>query len=158
MGVSSQPRVSIVKLEGLGGFAAHATMRLDLNKSSRKLCGNTGAPNLRLDRVFESGLYTWQLHPPLRSALRLDPMPKSICVYLHDADPAIDSFRFRISRDEAHHRVERLHAARWIRSNAIQLKPPPDWIPQTRHTGLFGEVWRVKSSDHFLVWQMEKIL
>lgn len=84
-------------------------------------------------------------------------MPKSICVYLHDANPAVDPAHFRISRDEAHHRVQRLNAARWLNPNAIQLKPPPDWIPPVHHTGLFAEVWRIRPSDHYLVWQMSKI-
>lgn len=84
-------------------------------------------------------------------------MPKSICVYLHDADPAIDAHHFRVSRDEAHHRVDRLNAAYWLSPTAIQLKPPPDWIPPTQHTGLFGETWRIRSSAHYLVWQMVPI-
>lgn len=84
-------------------------------------------------------------------------MSKNICVYLHDADPTQESFRFRISRDDARHRVDILNVAYWLSRNAIQLKPPPDWIAPTKHTGLFGETWRIRPSAHYLVWQMVPI-
>lgn len=83
-------------------------------------------------------------------------MHRSIHVYAHDADPATDQPAYFISPHEA---LERLQAGyvRVIAPQRLQLKPPPDWIAPTKHTGLFGEVWRIRSSAHYLVWQMVPI-
>ena len=80
-------------------------------------------------------------------------MPKSIRVYLHDANPATDSFCYRISRDDAQWRLARGYV-RYLSPAAVQLKPPPDWTPEVDRRGLYDKVWQPRMSAHYLVWQM----
>ena len=80
-------------------------------------------------------------------------MHRSISVYSHDADPRFDPPAFFISKTEA---AQRLIAGyvRPLGPNAVQNKPPADYVPSVKHSGVFNEVWQPRYSEHFLVMQM----
>jgi hypothetical protein len=80
-------------------------------------------------------------------------MHRSICVYTHDADPRFDPPAFFISKSEAAHRLVAGYV-RPIGPNAVQTKPPVDYVPSVKHSGIFHEVWQPQYSAHYLVMQM----
>jgi hypothetical protein len=83
---------------------------------------------------------------------------KKILVYSHDANPAIDAPKFATTRHDADARVERGGGC-YVAFNKLQLAPPrlaSGEIDQrlTLSSGLFGEAWAPRPSDHYIVMQM----
>lgn len=85
-------------------------------------------------------------------------MRKTVSVFSHDCNPAIDPPIFFITRHDAEWRTER-GFVRPLNPRSVQLKPPPGWTPpDTDYSGLFDKVWQPRFSAHFLVWQMRPTL
>jgi hypothetical protein len=81
---------------------------------------------------------------------------KSVRVYSHDANPAIDPPSFAITRVESERRLSSGYV-RFLSDKAVQLNPPPGWTPDQipmMVSGLFDQAWRRKFSANYLVWQM----
>lgn len=83
-------------------------------------------------------------------------MRKSISVFSHAANPAIDQPDFFITRHEAEDRVNKSYA-HYISATAIQHQPPVTFTrdeSQLIVSSLFREAWAPKPSADYIVWQM----
>jgi hypothetical protein len=82
-------------------------------------------------------------------------MRRSVSVYSHDSNPAIDSPSYFISRSEADTRIDKGYAV-YLSTDSIRTRPP-GWTPDEEKLiagGLFTSAWRKAWSDCYLVWQM----
>lgn len=113
----------------------------------------------QLDNPSSAGLYNPAIGLPSpqtsRGVVRVL-LRNPVLVFSHDSNPTCDRWLYAISQSEAQTRMAKGYV-RFVTPNRVQLKPPPDWIPPTQHTGLFGEVWRIRASANYLVWQMVPI-
>ena len=82
-------------------------------------------------------------------------MRKSISVYSHDSNPAIDSPSYFISPVDAAARIDKGYAV-YLSASSIRIRPP-GWTPDEEKFiagGLFSTAWRKAWSANYLVWQM----